>query len=137
MHFQSPGSVTSPPYAPYHQQFALHMGISVTHLQRPVVPIISLQIHYPTGRSAVLISLEFAIFSALTHLPKPQLHRRDIYIRSPQVHDPLFTQPSCAVSSPAYNRLVDLVVNASASRAEDPGFKSRLRRDFSGVESYQ
>ena len=25
----------------------------------------------------------------------------------------------------------------SASRAEDPGFESRLRRDFSGIESYQ
>ena len=34
-------------------------------------------------------------------------------------------------------RLVGLVVKASASRAEDPGFESRLRRDFSGVESYQ
>ena len=33
--------------------------------------------------------------------------------------------------------LVGLVVKASASRAEDPGFDSRLRRDFSGVESYQ
>ena len=29
-------------------------------------------------------------------------------------------------------RLVGLVVKASASRAEDPGFNSRLRRDFSG-----
>ena len=29
-------------------------------------------------------------------------------------------------------RLVGLVVKASASRAEDPGFESRLRRDFSG-----
>ena len=29
-------------------------------------------------------------------------------------------------------RLVGLVVKASASRAEDLGFKSRLRRDFSG-----
>ena len=36
-----------------------------------------------------------------------------------------------------YDRLVGLVVKASASRAEDPGFESRLRRDFSGVESYQ
>ena len=27
-------------------------------------------------------------------------------------------------------RLVGLVVKASASRAEDPGFESRLRRDF-------
>ena len=26
---------------------------------------------------------------------------------------------------------------ASASRAEDPGFESRLHRDFFGVESYQ
>ena len=36
-----------------------------------------------------------------------------------------------------YNRLVGLVVEASASRAEDPGFESCLHRDFSGVESYQ
>ena len=35
------------------------------------------------------------------------------------------------------NRLVGLVVKASASRAEDPGFESRLRRVFFGVESYQ
>ena len=34
-------------------------------------------------------------------------------------------------------RLVGLVVKASASRAEDSGFESRLSRDFSGVESYQ
>ena len=33
--------------------------------------------------------------------------------------------------------LVGLVVKASASRAEDPGFESCLRRDFFGVESYQ
>ena len=30
------------------------------------------------------------------------------------------------------DRLVGLVVKASASRAEDPEFESRLRRDFSG-----
>ena len=35
------------------------------------------------------------------------------------------------------HRLVGLVVKASASRAEGPGFESRLRRDFFGVESYQ
>ena len=34
-------------------------------------------------------------------------------------------------------RLIGLVVKVSASRAEDPGFKSRLQWDFSGVESYQ
>ena len=35
------------------------------------------------------------------------------------------------------DRLVGLVVKASASRAEDPGFESRLCRDFFGVEAYQ
>ena len=43
---------------------------------------------------------------------------------------------SQAISRHTY-RLVGLVVKASASRAEDPGYESRLRRDFSGVESYQ
>ena len=33
--------------------------------------------------------------------------------------------------------LVGLVVKASASRAEDRGFESHLRRYFSGVDSYQ
>ena len=36
-----------------------------------------------------------------------------------------------------WDSLVGLVVKASASRAEDPGFESRLCRDFYGVESYQ
>ena len=33
-------------------------------------------------------------------------------------------------TQPTRNRLVGLVVKASASRAEDPGIESRLRRDF-------
>ena len=37
----------------------------------------------------------------------------------------------------SFDRLAGLVVKASASRAEGPGFESRLRRDFFGVESYQ
>ena len=39
--------------------------------------------------------------------------------------------------SSVIDRLVGLVVKASASSTEDPRFESRLRRDFSGVESYQ
>ena len=35
-------------------------------------------------------------------------------------------------SSVSSDRLGGLVVKASASGAEDPGFESRLRRDFSG-----
>ena len=41
------------------------------------------------------------------------------------------------IRSVGYHRLVGLVVKASASRPEDPGFESRLHWDFSGVESYQ
>ena len=44
---------------------------------------------------------------------------------------------SCLVASLPLDRLVGLVVKASASRAEDPRFKPRLRRDFFRVESYQ
>ena len=35
-------------------------------------------------------------------------------------------------ASPLGHRFVGLVVKASASGAEDPGFESRLLRDFSG-----
>ena len=35
-------------------------------------------------------------------------------------------------SSSVFHRLVGLVVKAPASRAEDPGFESRLHRDFFG-----
>ena len=38
----------------------------------------------------------------------------------------------CVVGFCVSHRLVGLVVNASASRVEDPGFESRLRRDFPG-----
>ena len=40
-------------------------------------------------------------------------------------------------SAPRQDRLVGLVVKAFASRAGDPEFESRWRRDFFGVESYQ
>ena len=35
------------------------------------------------------------------------------------------------------DRLAGLVVKVSTSKAEDPGFESHSRRNFSGVESYQ
>ena len=45
-----------------------------------------------------------------------------------------YTEPT---SPNTEHRLVGLVVKVPASRAEGPGFESRLRRDFFGVESYQ
>ena len=46
-------------------------------------------------------------------------------------------RPGFGVCLPWGSHLVGLVVKESASRAEDPGFESRLRWDFFGVESYQ
>ena len=48
----------------------------------------------------------------------------------PQHRALLLARKYCSLSLP--HRLVGLVVKASASRAEDPGFESRLRWDFSG-----
>ena len=48
----------------------------------------------------------------------------DLYIRS--------VAQSLKHSTTSKDRLVGLVVKASASRAKDPGFESRVRRDFSG-----
>ena len=66
---------------------------------------------------------------------------------SPTVHRPwycelllLITAAATTVTTPSTttaHRLVGLVVKASASRAEGPGFESRLRWDFFGVKSYQ
>ena len=44
---------------------------------------------------------------------------------------------SLSLSLSLSDRLVGLGVKVSASRTEDPGSESRLRRDFSGVDSYQ
>ena len=49
----------------------------------------------------------------------------------------LYSLLSRAQGTVKRDRLVGTVVKASASRAKDPGFESCLRRDFSGVESYQ
>ena len=67
-------------------------------------------------------------------LDKPSIMKR-YYRRWTCSHTSV--RPSCSSPLPQLDRLVGLVVKASASRAEGPGFESRLRRDFFGVESYQ
>ena len=58
-----------------------------------------------------------------------------------QMHEGHFTyNPNLFSDCLTYHgldRLVGLVVKASAWRAEDPGFESHLRKDFFRVESYQ
>ena len=67
------------------------------------------------------------------HLLRLVVHLVTCLDFSTLLHLLLFHLPS----SLCVHHLVGLVVKASASRAEDPGFESRLRLDFFGVESYQ
>ena len=59
-----------------------------------------------------------------------------LFLLGDQCCDDLFSFTKL-LKSLSTDRVGGLVVKASASRAEDPGFESRLHRDFSGVESYQ
>ena len=59
------------------------------------------------------------------------------FCRSTHTSDLKSGTPVATLRPLRVDRLVGLVVKASASRAEGPGFESRLRRDFFGVESYQ
>ena len=60
-----------------------------------------------------------------------------LVLRTPSVYICIMKITVLVLQIRTSDRLVGLVVKASASREEDPGFESRLRRDFSGVESYQ
>ena len=64
-----------------------------------------------------------ALYSLMTDCSPNDLLTTD---HSPNIHIVL------SKYSPHSRRFVGLVVKASASRAEDPGFESRLRRDFWG-----
>ena len=55
-----------------------------------------------------------------------------VIVRNELGNQPTTTKTDVIIAgSLPQDRLVGLVVKASASRAEDPGFESRLRRDFS------
>ena len=59
---------------------------------------------------------------------KPDRRRNAFVTRQ----NPNYVSISDQLSFAQGDRLVGLVVKASASRAEDPGFESRLRQEFSG-----
>ena len=85
----------------------------------PFFSIAAFSPHLPIGKA---ISDAFNFKSYSTPFPSSRCH---------------FSEFSIFFPFPSFHRLVGLVIKASASRAEDPGFESRLRRDFFGVESYQ
>ena len=69
--------------------------------------------------------------------PKDGFSQRTVRASTPkqkvQLKFAVSLSPSALISDPPLltpNRVVDIVVKASASRAADPGFDSRLRREF-------
>ena len=108
--------------------------------------------HYKARRLARCIATGVTIFKSLVWLdlekatgekkgliPDLPLSRQTPNHRANEVISPEFRTHSHvygpteeATGSVKSDRLAGLVVKASASRAEDPGFESRLRRDFSG-----
>ena len=81
--------------------------------------------------------------------PRNKCARVTVYVELIDTYAPLLPfSPICCFASVCFvlfcffffvcvDRLAGLVVKASASTAEDPGFESSFRRDFSEVESYQ
>ena len=101
-----------------------------------------------TGRTSVTCVATFTITDTLSSSPSPLMIERDRSGRETEASNCSPSVAGCAeacrkrilcwlVALINVHRLVGLVVKASASRAEDPGFDSRLRRDFFGVESHQ
>ena len=85
--------------------------------------------HWTCGRQAKMQPLQPGYLTQLT----PGL--RTVYSGHRTVSQGWFDLKLCLalqpLPPPPPHRLVGLAVKASASGAEDPGFKSRLRRDFS------
>ena len=79
--------------------------------------------------SAWFSPLSLSVFLCLSVFPRPSHFSRSV--RRLRVY------ASKTGQHLADHRLVGLVVKASTSRVEEPGFESHLRRDFFGVESYQ
>ena len=91
-------------------------------------------------------TLPTELFRPLQHFQLHDFLRRDMWPKRTSLRDKLYSdleEPWRTAdfvwrqASLSSNRLVGLVVKVSASRVEDPGFESRLSRDFFGVESYQ
>ena len=90
--------------------------------------------HNRTGVGTVIFSMESEEFRNVEESRESNSQPRG-WPNFPRSFSGMFV--SAHLLSMLVDRLVGLVVQASASRAEDSGFESRLRRDFFRVESYQ
>ena len=79
--------------------------------------------------------------SAGMQITSSDIHKYITYIETDTIlftdHPNIVLTYTCVSINISMLRIVGLVVKASASRAEDPGLESRLRRDLSGFFSYQ
>ena len=103
----------------------LHL-IWLDPFQLPLHPPLPLSLSLSPSVSCQTLLLSHArslsLSVALSSIPRKRRQKDEAKKKQRQLHRP------CAFT----DRLVGLVVKASASRAEDPEFESRLRRDFSG-----
>ena len=96
-------------------------------------------VHYQLRTSNSLVHYQLRTSNSLVHYQlrtSNSLVHYQLRTSNSLVHYQLCTSNSLVHSQllcPPLNRLVGLVVKTSASRAEDPGVESRLRRDFSGA----
>ena len=81
-----------------------------------------LSMFHVEGHSRNMLFVITIITNDKTHLHKAYTNQRAV----PAYKKIILTPPLLL------HHLLGLVVKASVSRAEDPGFKSRLRQDFSG-----
>ena len=108
--------------------------LTLYHAEVPSISLVSL---YRTKVTVILLSL--CVIEAALSFCSSVIALRWFYVSAVPLkllhHSALLL--SLRGGSIFLHRLIGLVVNACATRAEDPGFESRLRRDFIGVESYQ
>ena len=112
----------------------VHSTVSVSHFVYAVPPYVSRCLLYPVH---VLRYLPCPCFTVFTfhrlYVPRSKFHCLYTPLSVFRCLFPTlssFNYVNIAVCLSFTYRLVGLVVKASASRAEDPEFDSRLRRDF-------
>ena len=135
-HQPSDRTASTNPTTPTIWQNSLHQSYNTNHLAEQPPPILQ---HQPSDRTASTNPTTPTIWQnslQTTNPTTPTIWQNSLQTTNPTT--PTIWQNSLQTTNPttpticcSCDRLAGLVVKASASRAEDPGFESRLWQDFS------